>query len=128
MASHLLPKYTDLIAEGRAIYAEQLRSIERNWAVPKPLPILEPWYHTLVDPPGAPSISAEGVLQEMEYEGQPRDGYFFIQADNTGSNASNIAQTPYQNYVHVDGKAILCMNSQEQPQGALGRRPRSRKT
>lgn len=106
MSSNSMTKYSELIAAGRAVYAAQFRGIELNSG--KSLPTLEPWYYTAYDPPSEPCMPSEQIQEAMGQANHPHKDYVLIQAADSGSTSP---QTPYQNYVHKDGKAILCMNN-----------------
>ncbi|KAL7892194.1 hypothetical protein HDV63DRAFT_409597 [Trichoderma sp. SZMC 28014] len=102
MSSNSMTKYSELIAAGRAVYAAQFRGIELNSG--KSLPTLEPWYYTAYDPPSEPCMPSEQIQEAMGQANHPHKDYVLIQAADSGSTSP---QTPYQNYVHKDGKAIL---------------------
>lgn len=106
MSSNSLTEYSELIAAGRAVYAAQFRGIESNSG--KSLPTLEPWYYTVQDLPSEPWMPSLKIQTDMQNAGHPSKDYVLIQAADSGSTSP---ETPYQNYVHKEGKVILCMNN-----------------
>lgn len=121
MAAIPCNQYQDLVAKGRALYTAIVRAVEHHGDTFKPLPEIAPFYYTDVDPPESPAISQD-MSEAMANAGHPANNYVFILVHNTLSR-SPIKECPYQNYVHTDGKALLCMSNfadRDQMQGQPG--------
>ncbi|KAI1174466.1 hypothetical protein F4777DRAFT_599491 [Nemania sp. FL0916] len=72
------------------------------------LPEISPNYNTAVESPSTPIVSdvTEGQLVR---EGHFDDDYAFVQVYSVGGPPGE--ETPYQNYIHAKGRAILCMSN-----------------
>lgn len=90
--------------KGEALYHDLREAIALQGNEYKPPPELCPLYNTEIDPPAIPAVydHCRDMLTDL---GLPNNGYKLIQA----FNVPRTNHTPYQNYVHEDGKAILCM-------------------
>lgn len=71
------------------------------------LPEIAPFYTTRLDAPQMPTLNTniEGWLREA---GHPDDGYVLVQVENVPEQP-HAGPPPYHDYVHKDGRAILCM-------------------
>ncbi|KAJ9162304.1 hypothetical protein NKR19_g1422 [Coniochaeta hoffmannii] len=114
--------YNKLAADGRALYGRLVRGFER----PKPpaplvLPPVDPTDPNVPKPPyfttwtGPESLCAKTrTLEGLKELNQPTDEYMFIEVHSRGPldeppEVAKRRQSPYQNYVHRDGRTILCM-------------------
>jgi hypothetical protein len=109
MASMPFVEYPGLVAKGRTIYAQLVRAVEYHGDRFQPLPEIAPYYYTTFDPPSMPFLFPE-TENSIADAGHPRGSYVFIDVNNSGHWAQPL-QSPYQNYVHAEGKALLCMNN-----------------
>lgn len=95
-----------LTVKGRELHAE-LDSIQRKGHTYVPLPGIAPRYITHLGTPGWAAIA--GIQHTMLREaGQPADGYVMVSVENPPAS-SGWNQPYYDNYVHKDGRVILCM-------------------
>lgn len=97
--------FGQLAAKGRELHDELLDSIQRRGHTYVQLPEIAPRYITNLSPPDWAAIASiqHAMLQEA---GHPDDGYVFADVRNTPVVS---ARPCYGNYVHKDGRAILCM-------------------
>ncbi|KAM0254296.1 hypothetical protein ACHAQJ_006937 [Trichoderma viride] len=92
-----------LAAKGRAIFQELEQAIDERGQIYTPFPEIAPRYITSIDPPYMPRLAPD--LEEiLDRNGQPLDRYHLVQVKTLDSSPP-----AYYNYVHQDGRVILCM-------------------
>ncbi|KAH7014755.1 hypothetical protein EDB80DRAFT_678730 [Ilyonectria destructans] len=102
MSSNILSQHEALVSKGKELYAQMAREIHQRGDRVQPLPTIAPNYILTLDPPSEISIDA-GMIRAIEDAGLPTNDYVFALASNPGNQ-----QHPYQSYVHIHGRAILC--------------------
>ncbi|KAK7425897.1 hypothetical protein QQZ08_007611 [Neonectria magnoliae] len=107
MSSTISLQYPELVSKGRQLYAQMIREIHQRGYVVKRLPLIAPHYEISLDEPTEAAIDP-GQRKYLVDTGLPTSDYVFALVTNPGSGKS---QPPYQNYVHSQGRVILCMNN-----------------
>ncbi|ROW02444.1 hypothetical protein VMCG_06103 [Cytospora schulzeri] len=105
MAGSQLAVFDQLVTKGRALHADLLHSVRTNGHRYIKLPEISPFYTTRLDLPHMPGLP-ESRKDNLRMAGHPADDYVLAQVENVGVPAG---QPPYQNYVHKNGRAILCI-------------------
>ncbi|KAL7904865.1 hypothetical protein GGI35DRAFT_484081 [Trichoderma velutinum] len=92
-----------LAAKGRTIFQELEQAINERGQIYTPFPEIAPRYTTAINPPYMPQIG-DTLEDILDRNGQPKDRYQLVQVKTLDSLAP-----AYYNYVHQDGRVILCM-------------------
>jgi hypothetical protein len=128
MTSNLCDEHIALAATGKALYSRLLASVDSlgDTDMPAAPPELAPRYFTKpeVEQPETPFMAPATPLAAMGEAGHPTSSYTPIRVHNLAPFAPPNVDRPqsmYQNYVHVGGKAILCMNNFADRDGLWGR-------
>lgn len=94
-----------LTIKGQEIYSELLNAIATNGRRYIPFLELAPRYITNIDVSTIPAgYNGREICHMLEEAGQPKDRYQYIGVNNVDQDGP----TPYYNYVHRDGKSLLC--------------------
>lgn len=102
-------QFSQFVKKGRYLYDEILSSIQQRGHTYVPLPEIAPRYQTEIDPPAMPAVgeTQQGLLENSQ---QPLTGYSLVLMKNTYP-LPDVFEAPYQNYIHREGRTILCMSN-----------------
>lgn len=101
-------QFEQFVRKGRSLHDAILNSIQKRGYTYVPLPEIAPRYQTELDPPAMPALGRVQTKMLKEAE-QPTSGYSLVLVKNTKPLADG--EVPYQNYIHREGRAILCMSN-----------------
>ena len=103
-----LHELQELVVKGRGLYAHMLAEIARFDSWDRMPPDLSAKNYIInLDYDGMPAVEA-GVYGMIRNASQPLTGYYLACVRNIVSEQND---PPYQNYIHKDGKSILCINN-----------------
>jgi hypothetical protein len=94
----------ELLETGRKLFENLQQSILENSNEYKAIKELAPRYTTEIDRPTMPGLSNK-FIEALRNSGSPVGNYHLVTVDNVPSRNN----PPYYNYVHVEGKAVLCL-------------------
>lgn len=101
-------QFAQFVRKGRSLHDEMLNSIQQRGHTYVPLPEIAPRYQTELDPPAMPALG-DVQTKMLEHENQPVTGYSLVLVRNT--QPLPYVEAPYQNYIHREGRAVLCMSN-----------------
>lgn len=109
----------ELVIKGKIIYDNAVLSINRDGDTFKQLPDLAPNYKIVLE--HSSKASLEGCYEtSLKQLGHPVTNCILAVVENTVKFVPE-KEPPYQNYIHADGKAILCMNNLAKNDQLFGR-------
>ncbi|KAL7810234.1 hypothetical protein V8C44DRAFT_365612 [Trichoderma aethiopicum] len=94
-----------LAAKGRSLLLELEQAIDEKGQQYTPFPEIAPRYSTLISPPWMPRLDNR-TAAVVGANGQPFYGYQMVQVNSVPAYDG---PCPYSNYVHRNGRVILCM-------------------
>ncbi|KAK4094094.1 hypothetical protein Purlil1_1585 [Purpureocillium lilacinum] len=98
-----------LAAKGRDLYQALEEAVAQRGETWVALPEIAPYYNTAIDNPDMPTVD-DPVRLILDESGSPTEDYVLLQIHNVGEDWKKNGP-PYLNYVHAQGKAILCMSN-----------------
>ncbi|TFB06617.1 hypothetical protein CCMA1212_001278 [Trichoderma ghanense] len=93
-----------LAAKGRGLLLELEQAIDEKGQQFAPFPEIAPRYSTLIAPPWMPPLD-DRTAKVVGANEQPSNGYQMVQVNSVPHRDPS----PYTNYVHRNGRVILCM-------------------
>ncbi|KAF5653173.1 hypothetical protein F25303_2603 [Fusarium sp. NRRL 25303] len=101
----------EMIPMGRVRYARIEEAIHQhrqvNHSPYKQPPSLAPSYRAECSPATMLSVPMRTIETTLEDHSEPKNGYILVDVDSTTPNPRE--QAPYLNYVHEDGRVIMCL-------------------
>lgn len=101
-------QFHHLVAKGLRLYAQMNDNIRESGFVFKRLPEIAPLYDTDIETPRVDAISVTLHKGDLPAADQPASGYCDVMVVHPTDRKGDV---PYHNYVHEDGRAIICVSN-----------------